>query len=83
MAGNADAARVGPGNGRVFVLHDAQATGADSIVKEASFSAKTGVVTVPARTVAVFTQAAGSGLNLVPSPGGTWMRARLTAGAGS
>ena len=62
--------------GRVFKLHDAQATGADSIVKEASFSAKTGVVTVPARTVAVFTQAAGERVEPGPiAEDGTWMRA--------
>ena len=62
--------------GRVFKLHDAQATGADSVVKEASFSAKTGVVTVPARTVAVFTQAAGERVEPGPiAEDGTWMRA--------
>ena len=56
--------------GRVFTLHEAQANGSDSVVKGASFDAKTGSVTVPARTVAVFTQAAGDRVdpNAAPDP---------------
>ena len=56
--------------GRVFKLHDAQANGSDAVVKDSSFDAKTGSVTVPARTVAVFTQAAGDRVdpNANPTP---------------
>ncbi len=56
--------------GRVFKLHDAQANGSDAVVKDASFDAKTGSVTVPARTVAVFTQATGDRIdpNANPAP---------------
>ena len=56
--------------GRVFKLHDAQANGSDAVVKDASFDAKTGSVTVPARTVAVFTQATGDRVdpNVNPTP---------------
>ena len=56
--------------GRVFKLHEAQANGSDAVVKESSFDAKTGSVTVPARTVAVFTQAAGDRIdpNANPAP---------------
>ena len=58
--------------GRVFKLHDAQANGSDAVVKDSSFDAKTGSVTVPARTVAVFTQATGDRVdpnaNLTPDP---------------
>ena len=56
--------------GRVFKLHEAQANGSDVVVKDASFDAKTGSVTVPARTVAVFTQAAGDRIdpNANPAP---------------
>ncbi len=56
--------------GRVFKLHEAQANGSDAVVKDASFDAKTGSVTVPARTVAVFTQAAGDRIdpNAHPAP---------------
>ena len=56
--------------GRVFKLHEAQANGSDAVVKDASFDAKTGSVTVPARTVAVFTQAAGDRIdpNANPAP---------------
>lgn len=62
--------------GRVFTLHEAQATGADEIVKGASFNGKTGVVEVPARTVAVFTQAAGDRVGPGPIPSdGTWVHA--------
>ena len=54
--------------GRVFKLHDAQANGSDETVKGASFDAKTGSVTVPARTVAVFTQAAGDRIDPTVTP---------------
>ena len=56
--------------GRVFKLHEAQANGSDAVVKDASFDAKTGSVTVPARTVAVFTQATGDRVdpNANPTP---------------
>ena len=56
--------------GRVFKLHDAQANGSDAVVKDSSFDAKTGSVTVPARTVAVFTQAKGDRVdpNANPTP---------------
>jgi len=54
--------------GRVFKLHDAQANGSDETVKGASFDAKTGSVTVPARTVAVFTQAAGERIDPTVTP---------------
>ena len=56
--------------GRVFKLHEAQANGSDAVVKESSFDAKTGSVTVPARTVAVFTQATGDRIdpNANPAP---------------
>ena len=56
--------------GRVFKLHEAQAHGSDAVVKDSSFDAKTGSVTVPARTVAVFTQAAGDRIdpNANPAP---------------
>ena len=55
-------------SGRVFKLHEAQATGADSVVKGASFDPKKGSVTVPARTVAVFTQATGDRIDPNPGP---------------
>ena len=55
-------------SGRVFKLHEAQANGADETVKGASFDAKTGSVTVPARTVAVFTQAAGDRIDPTVTP---------------
>jgi len=62
--------------GRVFTLHEAQRSGADAVVKDASFDGRTGVVNVPARTVAVFTQAAGARVTPGPIPSdGTWMRA--------
>lgn len=62
--------------GRVFMLHEAQATGADAVVKDASFDAQTGVVEVPARTVAVFTQRSGDRVTPGPIPSdGTWVRA--------
>lgn len=54
--------------GRVFKLHEAQANGSDETVKGASFDAKTGSVTVPARTVAVFTQAAGDRIDPTVTP---------------
>ena len=56
--------------GRVFKLHEAQANGSDAVVKDSSFDAKTGSVTVPARTVAVFTQATGDRVdpNANPTP---------------
>lgn len=54
--------------GRVFKLHEAQAKGSDETVKGASFDAKTGSVTVPARTVAVFTQAAGDRIDPTVTP---------------
>ena len=56
--------------GRVFKLHDAQANGSDAVVKDSSFDATTGSVTVPARTVAVFTQATGDRVdpNANPTP---------------
>ncbi|WP_437044102.1 pullulanase-type alpha-1,6-glucosidase [Streptomyces sp. enrichment culture] len=37
-------------------LHPVQASGADPVVKEASYAARTGTFTVPARTVAVFSR---------------------------
>ncbi|WP_437020163.1 pullulanase-type alpha-1,6-glucosidase [Streptomyces sp. enrichment culture] len=37
-------------------LHPVQASGADPVVKEASYTARTGTFTVPARTVAVFSR---------------------------
>ena len=55
-------------SGRVFKLHEAQANGSDETVKGASFDAKTGSVTVPARTVAVFTQAAGERIDPTVTP---------------
>ena len=55
-------------SGRVFKLHEAQANGSDETVKGASFDAKTGSVTVPARTVAVFTQAAGDRIDPTVTP---------------
>ena len=62
--------------GRVFMLHEAQATGADAVVKDASFDAQTGLVEVPARTVAVFTQRSGDRVTPGPIPSdGTWVRA--------
>ncbi|AKU65121.1 alpha-1,6-glucosidase [Schaalia meyeri] len=61
--------------GRVFKLHEAQAGGADEVVKGASFDGKTGTVTVPARTVAVFTQAVGARVNPAPDPSeGKWIQ---------
>ena len=55
-------------SGRVFKLHEAQANGSDETVKGASFDAKTGSVTVPARTVAVFTQATGDRIDPTVTP---------------
>ena len=55
-------------SGRVFKLHEAQANGSDETVKGASFDAKTGSITVPARTVAVFTQAAGDRIDPTVDP---------------
>ena len=55
-------------SGRVFKLHEAQVNGSDETVKGASFDAKTGSVTVPARTVAVFTQAAGDRIDPTVTP---------------
>ncbi|MFV0136339.1 pullulanase-type alpha-1,6-glucosidase [Streptomyces sp. HMX87] len=43
--------------GTAYALHPVQAAGADEVVKESSYAAKTGTFTVPARTVAVFTAA--------------------------
>lgn len=45
-------------SGRGFELSDVQQDGVDSTVKEATWNTKDGKATVPARTVAVFTQAA-------------------------
>ncbi|MEL5990527.1 pullulanase-type alpha-1,6-glucosidase [Microbacterium phosphatis] len=44
--------------GRRFALTAAQAKGSDPVVKTAKWDAATGTVTIPARTVAVFTQPA-------------------------
>ena len=44
--------------GRKFALTAAQAKGSDPVVKSAKWDAATGTVTIPARTVAVFTQPA-------------------------
>ncbi|MET9357584.1 pullulanase-type alpha-1,6-glucosidase [Streptomyces sp. NPDC006617] len=43
--------------GTGYRLHPVQAAGADAVVKEAAYAAKTGTFTVPARTVAVFQRA--------------------------
>ncbi|MFC8739692.1 pullulanase-type alpha-1,6-glucosidase [Streptomyces sp. NPDC057176] len=47
--------RVGAAAGTGYRLHPVQAAGADPVVKESAYAAKTGTFTVPARTVAVFT----------------------------
>ena len=46
--------------GRGFELSAIQANGVDDVVKGSSWKAATGTATVPARTVAVFTEAAGT-----------------------
>ncbi|MFD8902449.1 MULTISPECIES: pullulanase-type alpha-1,6-glucosidase [Streptomyces] len=43
--------------GTGYRLHPVQAAGADAVVKESGYAAKTGTFTVPARTVAVFQRA--------------------------
>ncbi|MCW1093632.1 pullulanase-type alpha-1,6-glucosidase [Streptomyces sp. RS2] len=43
--------------GTGYRLHPVQAAGADAVVKESAYAAKTGTFTVPARTVAVFQRA--------------------------
>ncbi|MFC8915943.1 pullulanase-type alpha-1,6-glucosidase [Streptomyces sp. NPDC057116] len=43
-------------SGTGYALHPVQANGSDSTVKASSYEAATGTFTVPARTVAVFTQ---------------------------
>ena len=63
---------VGALAGRPFQLSDVQAGGSDEVVKGATFDAATGTLTVPARTVAVFTQATGG---VGPQPlTGQWMK---------
>ena len=63
---------VGALAGRPFRLSDVQAGGSDEVVKGATFDAATGTLTVPARTVAVFTQATGG---VGPQPlTGQWMK---------
>ncbi|MFF6967460.1 pullulanase-type alpha-1,6-glucosidase [Streptomyces anthocyanicus] len=49
--------RVGAAAGTGYRLHPVQAAGADAVVKESAYAAKTGTFTVPARTVAVFQRA--------------------------
>ncbi len=62
--------------GRAFALHEAQAQGTDEVVKAASFDARTGTVTVPARTVAVFTQPTGARVDPAPDASqARWMQA--------
>ncbi|MET7678222.1 pullulanase-type alpha-1,6-glucosidase [Streptomyces seoulensis] len=48
--------RVGALAGTDYHLHPAQASGADDVVKSATYTAGSGTFTVPARTVAVFTR---------------------------
>ncbi|MFD5050560.1 pullulanase-type alpha-1,6-glucosidase [Streptomyces tendae] len=43
--------------GTGYRLHPVQSAGADAVVKESAYAAKTGTFTVPARTVAVFQRA--------------------------
>ncbi|MEU5144015.1 pullulanase-type alpha-1,6-glucosidase [Streptomyces sp. NPDC021139] len=49
--------RLGAAAGTGYRLHPVQAAGADPVVKESTYTARTGAFTVPARTVAVFQQA--------------------------
>jgi pullulanase len=42
-------------NGQGFALHPVQADSQDPVVRQAAFDPATGTLTVPARTVAVFT----------------------------
>ncbi|MFE5604606.1 pullulanase-type alpha-1,6-glucosidase [Streptomyces coelicoflavus] len=49
--------RVEAAAGDGYRLHPVQSAGADPVVKESSYTAKTGTFTVPARTVAVFQRA--------------------------
>jgi pullulanase-type alpha-1,6-glucosidase len=49
--------RLGAAAGTGYRLHPVQAAGADPVVKESTYTARTGTFTVPARTVAVFQQA--------------------------
>jgi len=42
--------------GKAVTLHPAQATGSDAVVKTARYTAASGTLTVPARTVAVFVE---------------------------
>ncbi|MFI1757024.1 pullulanase-type alpha-1,6-glucosidase [Streptomyces sp. NPDC020571] len=49
--------RVDAAAGTGYRLHPVQAAGADPVVKESAYTAKTGTFTVPARTVAVFQRA--------------------------
>ncbi|AJP01729.1 sulfonate ABC transporter ATP-binding protein [Streptomyces cyaneogriseus subsp. noncyanogenus] len=48
--------RVGELAGTGYRLHPVQAAGADPVVKESAYAARTGTFTVPARTVAVFSR---------------------------
>ncbi|MET8567094.1 pullulanase-type alpha-1,6-glucosidase [Streptomyces sp. NPDC004783] len=49
--------RIEAAAGTGYRLHPVQAAGADPVVKESAYAAKTGTFTVPGRTVAVFTRA--------------------------
>lgn len=49
--------RLGAAAGTGYRLHPVQAAGADPVVKESTYAARTGTFTVPARTVAVFQRA--------------------------
>jgi pullulanase-type alpha-1,6-glucosidase len=49
--------RLGAAAGTGYRLHPVQAAGADPVVKESTYTARTGTFTVPARTVAVFQRA--------------------------
>ncbi|WP_405698246.1 pullulanase-type alpha-1,6-glucosidase [Streptomyces coelicoflavus] len=49
--------RVEAAAGTGYRLHPVQSAGADPVVKDSSYTAKTGTFTVPARTVAVFQRA--------------------------
>jgi hypothetical protein len=49
--------RIGALAGTAYGLHPVQASGADPIVKSASYRAESGTFAVPGRTVAVFAPA--------------------------
>ncbi|MEV7790396.1 pullulanase-type alpha-1,6-glucosidase [Streptomyces sp. NPDC087512] len=49
--------RIEAAAGTGYRLHPVQAAGADPVVKESAYAARTGTFTVPGRTVAVFTRA--------------------------